>query len=54
MKLIERLKNIWKWSKVDPDEYSVGFKWKDGLNTKSSLPPRPAKIIEINKEDIFK
>ncbi len=25
--MLRRLKNLWKLSDIDPDKYSVGFKW---------------------------
>lgn len=56
--MFRRLRNLWKLSDIDPDKYSLGFKWtgyKKAVNQPEeiTLTKYPATILEDDPKEMF-
>lgn len=49
MSLLKRLKNIWHISAIDPEKYSIGFKFNDWVKPQDA-PEQPIKNSEIRPQ----
>lgn len=48
--ILKRLRNLWALSAIEPDKYSIGFKWtgvKKPQPEEEKIPKNPATFINL-------